>query len=302
MKKEILTLFKKGLIKALVFAASFTLGMFIARQAKAQNEASSLLWKVEGKKLDKPSYVFGTIHLICPDDFFLPESVKNTVSSVDQVVMELDMDDPQLMPKMQQLSMNPGMKNFSADLTEGQANAINGFFTKHYGANLTQLGIMKPFALMSMMLVKSIGCDQPASYEQSLVKEAKTNEIEVLGLETVEFQFSVFDNASLEEQVSWLVDYAEDEEAMKNEFEMLVQSYKKQDVDAMHDLMISSPQFQSLMDELLYKRNQNWISKIEEYASEKPTFFAVGAGHLGSDKGVLALLRKEGYKVTPVLQ
>lgn len=30
---------------------------------------------------------------------------------------------------------------------------------------------------------------------------------------------------------------------------------------------------------------------------EKPTIFAVGAGHLGGPDGVIALLRKEGFRV-----
>ncbi|MEN1786133.1 MAG: TraB/GumN family protein, partial [Bacteroidota bacterium] len=284
----------------LVFAASFAFGMFLARQAKAQDEQSSLLWKVEGKDLKKPSYIFGTIHLICPDDFFLSDATKQAVSESGQVVMELDMDDPQLMTKMQQLSMNAGGKNFGTDITDEQRTMINAFFTKHYGANLSQLGIMKPFTLLSMMLLKSMDCSQPASYEQSLVKEAGANELEVLGLETVEFQTSIFDNVSLKEQVGWLTYYAGDEEGMKQEFETMVGLYKKQDLEGLHNAIIDSEQFQDIADDLLYKRNADWISKIEEYASEKPTFFAVGAGHLGSDKGVLALLRKEGYKVTPV--
>ncbi len=266
---------------------------------KITNEPS-LLWKVEGKELNKPSYVFGTIHLICPDDFFLSDQVKSAVDKVDQVVMELDMDDPQMMMKMQQLSMNPGGKNISEDLTEEQLATINGFFTKHYGANLSQLGVMKPFTLMSMMLLKSMNCDQPASYELSLINEAKENELEVQGLETPEFQMGVFDEVSFEKQVSWLMDYANDEESMKNEFNLMVNTYKKQDVEGMHDLIVASPQFNDLADELLYRRNQDWISKMEDFAKEKPTFFAVGAGHLGSDKGVIALLRKQGYTVTPV--
>jgi uncharacterized protein len=34
--------------------------------------------------------------------------------------------------------------------------------------------------------------------------------------------------------------------------------------------------------------------------TEKQTFFAVGAGHLGGEKGVVSLLIKEGYKLKPL--
>jgi uncharacterized protein YbaP (TraB family) len=39
---------------------------------------------------------------------------------------------------------------------------------------------------------------------------------------------------------------------------------------------------------------------IAAAAAKEPTFFAVGAGHLGGNTGVIALLRKQGYTVKPV--
>jgi len=51
----------------------------------------------------------------------------------------------------------------------------------------------------------------------------------------------------------------------------------------------------------LNQRNHKWIPKIGSIASEKSTFFAVGAGHLPGKDGVLTLLRKAGYRVTAVL-
>jgi uncharacterized protein YbaP (TraB family) len=52
--------------------------------------------------------------------------------------------------------------------------------------------------------------------------------------------------------------------------------------------------------DLLATRNKNWISRIQQITKEKPTFFAVGAGHLGGKKGVIALLRNEGFTVKAV--
>jgi uncharacterized protein YbaP (TraB family) len=53
-------------------------------------------------------------------------------------------------------------------------------------------------------------------------------------------------------------------------------------------------------DEMLDNRNLKWIPQIIETSKETPTFYAVGAGHLGGEKGVIRLLRKEGFKVTAV--
>ena len=50
---------------------------------------------------------------------------------------------------------------------------------------------------------------------------------------------------------------------------------------------------------LLDDRNQRWVPQIEAMLKEKHIFFiTVGAGHLTGPKGVPALLRKAGYKVT----
>lgn len=53
-------------------------------------------------------------------------------------------------------------------------------------------------------------------------------------------------------------------------------------------------------DVLLDNRNRAWIAKINAFAAEKPTLFAFGAGHLGGEKGLIELLRKEGYTVKPL--
>ncbi|HJW29526.1 MAG TPA: TraB/GumN family protein, partial [Saprospiraceae bacterium] len=53
-------------------------------------------------------------------------------------------------------------------------------------------------------------------------------------------------------------------------------------------------------DLLLNNRNRNWIPRIGEWMRKGTTLFAVGAGHLGGKNGVIRLLQKAGYKVTPV--
>ena len=58
--------------------------------AAAEN---ALLWKVTGKELQAPSYVFGTIHMIGAEDYFLTESMKNAFGESDRVVFEINMEE-----------------------------------------------------------------------------------------------------------------------------------------------------------------------------------------------------------------
>ncbi|MEQ8244305.1 TraB/GumN family protein [Fulvivirga sp.] len=291
--------FKKIGVKLLVFAASFLFGMLLFRTTHAQ-EANALLWKIEGKDLKKASYLYGTIHAICKDDFFLTDAVNAAQSETELTVMELDMDDPQLMMKMQQNSVNAEMKNISSEFTDEQKEIANAFFKANYGADLSQLGVVKPFALMSMVIQKSFPCTEMESYEMTFVKNAQDREVEVLGLETVEFQTSIFDNEPMAAQIKLLVTSISEFEEAKEDFAKMVESYKKQDLKALKQLMADSPEYADFEDILLNDRNADWIPKIGKFAAEKPTFFAVGAMHLAGEKGVIALLKEKGYKVTPV--
>jgi uncharacterized protein len=83
-------------------------------------------------------------------------------------------------------------------------------------------------------------------------------------------------------------------------FNQLLTAYKNQDISALSELMKEDKSMGKYEEDLLLARNRNWIPIIEKQVKAKPTFIAVGAGHLGGVSGVIDLLRKKGYKVTPV--
>lgn len=289
---------RKLTVKGMVFIASFLVGMFIAKATKAQQNDPTLLYQISGKNLSQPSFLYGTIHVICPDDLVISDATKKALDESEQLVLELDMDDPQFMTKAQQLAMNEGMKNISSEFSEDELAAVNAFFKANYGADMSQLGVLKPIGLLGMIYPKGLDCAQPGSFEGSFMQ--LKGDKELLGLETLEYQMGIFDQIPLEDQVDWLVEYTKDVEKLKSEIGELVEIYKKEDVEQLHDFVANSPEFEEYADLMLYKRNKEWIPKIEKLVKEKPTFIAVGAGHLGSDQGVIALLRKAGYSVTAV--
>jgi hypothetical protein len=82
----------------------------------------------------------------------------------------------------------------------------------------------------------------------------------------------------------------------------MVALYKAQDVEGLLKVMDESEwDFNGYEDILLANRNAAWVPIMEKAMQGKPTFFAVGAGHLGGAKGVLSLLKKKGYTVKAVL-
>lgn len=274
---------------------------FLASDVQAQptTTGNALLWEISGNGLNKPSYLYGTIHMICAKDFFLGEQLKKKFSSTSKLYLEIDMDDPAMNMKMLQLSMlkDKKLKDF---FTDTDYSKLTGFFKDSIGMPLTFFGTMKPFVLFSLITLKTLPCEKQESYEMTFVKMAKDQGKEVLGLETVEDQIKVFDDMPDTTQAQMLMSYVNNFDQQKKEFAKMIGFYKNQNLDSLYEQITSSPDIAGSEDALLFNRNQNWISVIEKAAKDEPVFFAVGAGHLAGEKGVINLLRKQGYTVTAV--
>ncbi|MCA6075516.1 TraB/GumN family protein [Fulvivirga sedimenti] len=266
-------------------------------------QETSLLWKITGKDI-KDSYLFGTIHLLCQDDFYLPETVKQSLATSEQLVLELDFDDPNMYADIQKYIMLEDDQSLADMLTEEEMIAFKSFFTERMGMPADNLVKIKPFMLMSMIMPVVLECP-PASYEQTLVGLAKENEQEVIGLETVEEQMDAIDSFSQDEMADMLMEYIVDIDDMKADFGQMVAAYKKQDPELLLEFMneqVAESGMEDFNEIMLVNRNKRWIDRIPAIASEKSTFFAVGAGHLGGEEGVIKLLRKAGYTVTPITE
>ena len=264
--------------------------------------ANTLLWKISGKGLAQPSYLYGTIHLICPTEMQISESVKQAFSETQQVVMELDMDSPTMAQEMQRDIMMSGGQNLQQLLSAADYAAVGNYLQTKAGLPIEKIGTVKPFILSSMLYPVLLGCT-PASYEAAFVKLAQEQKKEVLGLETVDEQLGFFEKIPYGEQSKMLADMVNQEVAAKQELQLMMALYKTQNVEGLRGLMSKSLfGFQKYEDLLLDSRNQRWIAGISQQATAKSTFFALGAAHLGGPKGVLALLRQQGYQIQPVVQ
>lgn len=261
---------------------------------------NSLLWKISGNGLEKPSYLYGTIHLTC--NYKLSDKMANAFAETSQVALEIDMDDPNMQADMMKVMMMKDGKTIKSILSEEDYKTLAAFFMENAGMSLDMFNTLKPFAVSAMLISKLVPCNPPASYEAEFMKIAKEQQEEVKGLETIEYQMSVFDQIPYEVQLEDLVKMAKEGlEESKSEFQKLNDLYDNEDIEGMMKLMLETDDMTSeFADELLTKRNQNWIPVIEEMSKETPTFYGVGAMHLAGDQGVIKLLRKAGFTVEAV--
>ncbi|OJV18344.1 MAG: TraB/GumN family protein [Dyadobacter sp. 50-39] len=284
----------KRVLLLVVFCA---LGIASRAQVPVEN---SLLWEISGRGLAKPSYLFGTIHLICPSDFSLSDSLKSTLSRTQQVALEIDMDDPGMMAGMMK-TMNMAAGNELKKLvTEQEYQRLDRFFKDSVHVGLAMFERAKPFVLMGPLFNAVLDC-QPQSYEMALVELAGSRKSEVIGIETLEEQMAIFDTIPYKDQAKMLLTFIDSLPSARKEFKTLVALYKAQNINELYGMTLKSDfGLEGNEEVMLFARNQKWIPRIRRIASAKPTFFAVGAAHLGGEKGVIALLRKEGFQVRAV--
>ena len=277
---------------------------------KAQNEpeipraadGNTLLWEVSGNGLSSPSYIYGTFHLMCKDQLHLSGNLLTAIKRSKEVYFELDLDD--LSNTLGAIFMM-NMKNSTSwkDLyNEADFNTVTSYFRDSLKMPLSMVEKMKPSFAESMLYPKFLNCKNMSGVEQEILAVAKKDNKEIKGLETIAFQMSVFDSIPYQEQAQSLLKTIDSLQQSKIFFDSLVQIYNSQNLSAM-EAAFSTPEYGMAdnLDILLNKRNKNWVTQFKNIFASQPVLVAVGAGHLVGEQGILSLLKKEGYTVTPLL-
>ncbi|KKX50158.1 TraB/GumN family protein [Sphingobacterium sp. IITKGP-BTPF85] len=58
---------------------------FIVATFTVHAQDNTVLWKISGNGLKKDSYLLGTMHIMCEDDYILKDKIKNLIPQVDVV-------------------------------------------------------------------------------------------------------------------------------------------------------------------------------------------------------------------------
>jgi uncharacterized protein YbaP (TraB family) len=285
----------KNLIKSVVVAITICFGVTTSAQTKSSKLENSLLWEISGNGLSKPSYLYGTIHMICGNDYFLSEKTKKAFNNTESLFLEINLSDPNELSLMQKAAM--GTEPLSKKLTTKQLSDLDVILRKSTGMTIQQVDNFSMLTVMSLISMKSFGCEDLKFYEMELIGLAKELKKSIGGLETIEAQIQFLNKAYSDDEMIAMLQEANEEETTK-----MVQNYVKENLPELYQ-DITTPK---LMNEnskkwMLEVRNANWATKMPELMKKESVFFAVGAAHLAGELGVINLLKKAGYTVKPVL-
>lgn len=265
---------------------------------EVSNTEHSLLYKISGNGLEKESYLFGTIHLMPKDDFFLPKGTQEAFYSAEILVLEIDVD----IPLKEQIAlatkiMLPDNQTLESLMSVEEYENFKSYCTDSLNIEEKKFAIytrFKPFHMSGVLLTEYYG--KMEAYEKFFSSRAKKQKMDILPLETIDFQLDLIDSIPLEEQAESIKDID-----IKAEFNQLLNYYKSQNTDSLY-YAIAKEENTDFQSKFLTQRNENWIPVLEENMKMNSLFIAVGAAHLGGEKGVIELLKNAGYTVEAVLQ
>lgn len=263
-------------------------------------EQSSLLWEISGNGLSQPSYIFGTIHMICADDFIWSPVMDSTIKNVSQICFEMNIADPKIATKVGMSMMNPNGKLLSDYFNEADYKFVNRTFKDSLNISIETFKTMKPAVLQMLFASSLLQCPQTKSYEETIkeigLKQGKT----FTGLETAEEQISFMSVFESDSSIQGLITYLKDIHGSKQEWAQLVAAYQSKDLKKIEQVMQQAKLSAKEETTLLSNRNQAWVERIKKEMSNGSTLFAVGAAHLCGNGGIIYLLRQQGFTLSPI--
>jgi uncharacterized protein len=271
---------------------------------------SQLLWKITGKKLKKPSYLYGTIHVADERAFIFKDQLLAKLGECDAYAGEMIFDPQMIFELLPKLFMGKDT-TLQTLLNEAEYKIVKEALNDKLGMMSSFAERMKPIFTSFLLQEGSMESTQTKSKEKVydkpldlfLQEEAGKRKLELIGLETLEEQMNVFDLMPVQKQAKAL--YQEivsvTKDTANTDMDKMLDWYAAQKLDSLYQY--ASQEFKEnpeLGYRILTKRNQNMTERIEALILKKSVLIAIGAAHLPDIQGVIELLKKKKFKVVQV--
>lgn len=248
-----------------------------------------------------PSYLFGTIHSEDQRVVQLPPPVRKALEDADRVVLELSLDGASIMAAASGMVLSDGRElpeilgpDLYQQVVTAAADRIPEVLLRRYKVWVVATELSMPPVKTGQFL------------DLLLARYARLNGKQVVGLETVDEQLSLFDEMPEADQVQMLKDVLNYLPEMPMMFEDLLSAYLERDLGRIMEVNEEyakagdSELEQMFQERLIDGRNRRMVERLLPMLRMGRLFVGVGALHLPGEEGVLRLLQQQGYRVEVV--
>ena len=260
-----------------------------------KKKKNNLLWKVERVDCPKPSFLFGTMHVKDKKAFQFLSLIQKRIIDCDAFATEFNLEEAKFSANSEMLNLPEG--TLLEDLIPPKKFVkANKYFTKITGYDLKLFNTSLPMMLTNLMAERFLSQDMAVSLDELLWNFAKENDRIILGVETLAEQLEIMQKIPLELQVKSFLDAVKNIKAFRKATLKITEVYQSGDILKLQKM--SKKSIGGLRKILLYDRNIIMADRIGKMMEEQSIFIAIGAGHLAGKKGVLRLLKQQGYKLS----
>ncbi|MDP1572585.1 MAG: TraB/GumN family protein [Vicinamibacterales bacterium] len=269
----------------------------------AQAPPRHFLWTVRGEG-PSVAYLLGSLHVLTPDFYPLPERIEQAFAASGTLVEEIDlaeMESPEtLMAAMSKAVFLDG-RTLEQVISPALYARVAGKAAPA-GLPMTALARMKPWMVavsLTAPAMKQAGFDPAMGVDRHFFDRARAAGIPVEGLETLAYQLDRFDTLPMALQAGMLEAAMDDLETQIAQVRVIAGAWARGDVTVIERLLLEGfRDAPELTERFLVERNRNWVPKVDDcLARPRPCFIVVGAAHLVGPDSLVALLRTKGYDV-----
>jgi uncharacterized protein YbaP (TraB family) len=280
-----------------IFPILASLFLLILNVNAQQQYPSTLLWRITGKNILKPSYLYGTMHVQDRRLFYFTDSLYNAIEKTEGFAMEIDPDEmlDSLYKSLEKKDTSALLKKL---LTENEYKKIAKQLEKKLKIPADKITI-KRLADEKKRWYNTIPKkdDMSTIMDLYLFSIARKQGKYTCGIEDINDQFEIVDEVGKYN----IDDFIKNDTTRRmNYLEQMKKVYINKDLTTLNK-MVNGDLRNAFEDLLMIKRNKKMAARMDSLAHIRSSFFAVGAAHLPGDSGVITLLQQNGFTVEPVL-
>jgi uncharacterized protein YbaP (TraB family) len=251
---------------------------------------SSLLWQLQPPH-GQPRWLFGTMHIRDNRVYWFGEKLYPLIQQADIYVGEMELNIPE------EITL-PATYDIKEYLSISVYQKARKQILKSFNIDLDRFTNFHPLMVVSAISQSVLAAEHQVSLDEHLWHFAATQGKPTIGLESYMEQNTLLHNLDVIPLYKQLVKISRSPSSIGRQTQKALSWYMKGDIHQLYRITKSS--MHGLRKEIIYKRNHIMANRICDFDMDKKYFIAVGAGHLSGKYGLLALLKRSGWKISAI--
>lgn len=278
--------------------------LLLSGAGHAWAQSTPAFWRVESPTTTL--WLLGSMHFGTPAFYPLPAQVERAFAAADILAVEVDITRIQPSEALSAITRHGRLKggeSLNSVLSPNTLKRLQGHLQKA-SVPFDSLARFKPwFAALQLVEAEIRKTEYEPQYgiDQFFLRKAEGKDI--VQLETLDSQLSIFSALSLSEQEQFLDQTLVDISASEGYLKDMAEAWQSGNLQHLESTLLKpfaeNPATEKLYQAIFTNRNLQMAEQAVQWLKgDRSVFLVVGAGHMIGDQGIVALLQDRGFVST----